>query len=139
MEEKGVQKHGFPFPFFNDEFSRLFSWPYHSEGHSTDLSVYEEDDKVVVEAAMPGLNLKDIEVSYHKGMLTLRGSKEDSEKDKNKKYYKRAIQSFSYSVTVPGNIDENKEPKAEFKDGMIKISFSKAKKEEPRKIPVQQG
>lgn len=134
MNERGLQKYFFPFPFFDEE----INWPLSSNASSQDLTVYEENDKVVVEAALPGLSSKDIDITYQKGTLLIRGNKTESEEDKKRKYYRKATQMFTYRVAVPGNISEEQEPKAEFKDGMMKVIFQKQKKEEPKKIPIQQ-
>ena len=54
-----------------------------------------------------------------------------------KKYYKKASSSFSYHVQIPGHIDEKKDPDARFKDGVLKISFSKIMEQHPRKINIR--
>jgi HSP20 family protein len=104
--------------------------------HSS-LSVYEENSHVCVEAALPGLKPEDIDVSYEKGVLWIRGRKKEEEEDKQKKYYRKASSEFSYSVHVPGNIDERVEPEATFKHGVMKVAFKKVEKTEPKKIKVK--
>lgn len=105
----------------------------------SDLSVSEDDNNVFIEANMPGLESDDIEVTYHKGQLWLRGSKKEEEKDKKKKYYRYASSSFSYRLAVPGNIDEKSEPDAEYKNGVMKVTFKKLAEEQPKKITVKKS
>jgi HSP20 family protein len=114
-----------------------FGLPMTVSGAQQGLSIYETDNEIFVEAALPGLDEKDIEVTFERGTLMVRGKKEETEEDKKRRYFHKANRSFVYRLTVPGNLDEMQEPRAEFKDGIAKIIFKKKKKEEPRRIPVQ--
>lgn len=117
------------FPFLDDE----EFWSMDSMNNSG-LSLSEDEKNVYVEAHLPGLKSEDIEISYEKGMLLVKGSKKEEQKDKEKKYYRKAVNSFCYRVNIPSAVDENKEPDATYKDGVLKIVFikrseaSKAKK-----------
>ncbi len=99
------------------------------------LSISEDDQNVYVEAAMPGLEPEDIEVSFDKGVLWLKG--EAKEETTKKKYYRKATSSFSYRVVVPGEIDPNKEPVATYKNGVMKVTFAKSAASQPKKIKVK--
>jgi HSP20 family protein len=126
----------FPFSLFEDSdeegWLQDFSDP-------SGLSVSEDEHNVFIEAALPGLHSEEIEVTFDKGVLWVKGEKKEEGEEKNKKYYRKAVSTFSYRVAVPGNVDENQQPDAIFKNGILKISFAKAKKGEPRKIPVKKG
>jgi len=105
----------------------------------SDLSISEDEKNVYIEAHMPGLDSEDIEVTYHKGQLWLRGSKKEEEKDKKKKYYRVASSSFSYRLSVPGEIDEKSDPEAEYKNGVMKVTFKKMAEAQPKKISVKKS
>lgn len=98
------------------------------------LSISEDDKKVYVEAAMPGLDAKEIDVSFDKGVLSIRGDK--NEEEKGKRYQRRATQSFHYRVALE-EIDSKSEPEAEYKNGIMTITFVKAKESKPKKIAVK--
>lgn len=118
------------FPFhFDDETVSMAS-------HSSGISVYEENDKVVVEAALPGVASEDIEVSQTHGFLLIEGEKKEEEKQR--KYYRQAIRSFSYRIPLPGNADMSEDPKATFKDGVMKITFKKGTHKGGKNIPVKE-
>lgn len=104
---------------------------------SSGLTVSEDEKNVFIEAAMPGLDANNIEVTFDKGVLWVRGNQEQKEEDKDKKFYRKAASSFSYRVAVPGNIDENQEPEAMYKNGIMKITFTKQPETKPRKIAVK--
>ncbi len=101
------------------------------------LSIYEDDKRIYIEAALPGLDPKDIEITFHEGYLWIRGEKKEEEKNKKKKFYRKAATSFSYRVAVPGEIDEKSEPEAIYENGVMKVVFNKAPKVQPKKIKVK--
>ncbi len=106
-----------------------------ARGAINGLSISEDDKNVYVEAAVPGLDQKDVEVTFDKGILWVKGEK--VEEEKKKKYYRKASSAFSYRVMVPGDIDPNKEPLAQIKNGVAKITFAKSPKSLPKKITVK--
>jgi HSP20 family protein len=99
------------------------------------LSISEDDTHVYVETALPGIDPKDVEITFDKGMLWVKG--ETKEEEKKKKYYRKATSSFSYRVAIPGDIDPNKEPVATAKHGIMTIAFAKSPVSSPKKISVK--
>lgn len=104
---------------------------------SSGLSVSEDEKHVYIEAAVPGIDPDQVEVTYDKGVLWIKAASEQKEEDKQKKFYRRASSSFSYRVAVPGEVDDSSEPTAVCKNGVMKISFNKTPQTQPRKINVQ--
>lgn len=117
------------FPFhFDDESVSMAS-------HSSGISVYEEGGKVVVEAALPGVAVEDIEVSHTHGFLLVEGEKKEDETKRN--YFRQAIRSFAYRIPLPPNADVSGEPEAVFKDGVMKIVFNRCE-HKGKSIPVKE-
>jgi HSP20 family protein len=110
-------------------------WPI-SPSAQSGLSLYEDEGKVYVQAAVPGIDPKNVDVTFQDGYVWIR-AEDKQEEDKTKKYYRRATQSFSYRVAVPGDIDTGKEPEATYKHGVMTIAFTKAVKAQPKKIQVK--
>jgi HSP20 family protein len=119
---------------FDDDLLSLFD-TRSTSGLSSGLSVSEDDKHVFVEASVPGVDPDKIEVSYDKGVLWIRGQQEEKEKDR--KYYRRASASFSYRMAIPGNVDENQDPEATYKNGIMKVTFKKVPEPQPKKIAVK--
>lgn len=111
-------------------------WPMPSQSPSG-LSVSEDESKVYVEAHVPGINPKDIEITFDDGILWVRGETKTNEENKSRKYYRRAASSFSYRVSVPSDVDQNTDPEAVCKNGIMTITFSKFPKKQPKKIAVK--
>lgn len=102
---------------------------------SSGLSISEDDKNIYIETSIPGVSPEDVEVTFDKGTLWVKGESKQEEKDK--KYYRRAANSFSYRVAVPGEIDSQSEPKATYKNGVMKIAFAKVAEVQPKRITVQ--
>jgi len=104
---------------------------------TTGLTVSEDDNNIYVEAQVPGVDPKNIEVTVNKGMLWIKGRQDETEEDKKRKYYKRASSQFSYHVSLPNSVDPVAEPDANIKNGMIKIRLQKSIQEQPKKIHIK--
>lgn len=98
------------------------------------LSVSEDDKNVYVEAAVPGVYPKDVEVTFEKGILVIKA--ESKEEEKGKTYQRKATRSFFYRV-APGDVDPKSEPKAICKNGMMTVTFAKIPEAKPKKITVR--
>ena len=103
------------------------------------LSISEDEQKIYIEAALPGIDPKNIDITFQDGYLWIKGEIKEEEKDKNKKYYREATKSFSYRVAVPGDTDSTIEPTATYKHGIMTVAFTKSPKSKPKKIQIQAG
>jgi len=121
------------FPDFWDEDEEWLTSPSTQSG----LSVYEDENKMYVEAAVPGIDPKNVDVTFQDGYVWVRGETKEEERDKKKKYYRKASTSFSYRVAIPGYVDTDKDPEATYKNGIMTIAFTKSQKALPRKIKVK--
>jgi len=124
-----------PESFF--ELSPIFDHSHLDLNANSGLSVYEKDNEIIVEAALPGIHPEDAEVTLDKGILSIQAQKEQTKEDKEKKYYRKASSVFSYRVALPCHADENVEPEAHFENGMMKVHFKKVGGKEPKKIHVK--
>lgn len=103
------------------------------------ISISEDEKNVYVCAALPGVSEKDIDMTFDKGYLWVKGEAKSEEDDKKRKYYRRASSSFSYRIAVPGDVDLNKEPEAKYQDGVMEVTFAKSPASQPKKITVKAG
>lgn len=101
------------------------------------VSVSEDDKHVYVQAHLPGVDEKDVDMTFDKGMLWIKGETKQEEEDKKKKFYRKATSSFSYRVAVPGDLDLSVDPEAKYKNGVMTVSFIKSPKSQPKKITVK--
>lgn len=122
----------------------LEEWPFtralfpsmHHFLPSSGVSIWEEKDEVIVETSLPGIRSGEVELTFERGVLTVRAQKKEESKDR--KYFQKSSSSFLYRLTVPGELDETAEPQAKLADGMLVVRFKKHKKATPRKINIQE-
>ncbi len=103
------------------------------------LSVSEDDNHVYVEANVAGIEPEKVDVTYKKGALWIKASKEETEEDKKKKFYRHSQQDYQYHVTLPGNVDDSIEPESTHKNGVVIVKFTKKAEAEPKKLTIRRS
>jgi len=124
-------------PWFPSDLDSWWNDDLITSNNNNGLSISEDEKNVYVKAAVPGVDPKDIDLTYSKGVLTIKG--ETSEKEEKKKIIRQSRQSFYYQLTVPGDVDDKAEPEAKCKNGMMTIVFAKSPKLLPKKINIKVG
>ncbi len=102
------------------------------------VDVRETDSEYLMEVELPGLTEKDVEVKLEKSLLTISSSKEQSKEEKKNGYVMRERRQsrFSRSFVLPEGIDSEKIA-AEFKNGVLNLTFPKAPAAKPKTIEVR--
>ena len=128
---------------FEDIFSRPFLpavWrriPTMEMGWAPAIEMFEEEDKFVVKAELPGMNEEDIDISVVGDTFTIKGERKAESEVKEENYHccERSYGSFSRSIALPSNVDaENIE--ACYEDGILEVSLPKVPEVKPKKIAV---
>jgi HSP20 family protein len=150
-----VQRYADPFSAMRAEFDRVFDnflgrgfggFPAlgRTEGMmiQPNIDVRETDKELVVEAELPGLEEKDVNVTLNNGILTLKGEKKSEREEKKDDYHlmERSFGSFQRSFRVGDMVDADK-VSAAFANGVLKVTMPKkaeAVKAEKR-IPIGKG
>lgn len=130
-------------PFTKTFIRPFFSWEDEEELPelimTEGLDVYEEDDQVVVKAAVPGVSADKVEVTFEDGVLHIKAKVEEKEEEKKKRkvvYRMERVSSFDYHTTLPRPIDE-KSLEAKVEDGVVTITGKIAEAAKPKRIPVK--
>ena len=104
------------------------------------MNMVDIGDKIEIKAELPGIDEKDIALTCENGILTLSGERKQETEEENQTYYMQEISSgsFSRSIRLPQNVDENK-IEAQFKKGVLTITIPKiaAKEDTSHKIPIK--
>jgi HSP20 family protein len=126
-------------------FDRFFDLrPLHRFGEegkwmpAVDLSKTAKE--IIVNAEIPGVETKNIDVKYEGNVLTIKGERqrEHEEKDENFHRIERSYGSFYRSLRLPSEVDAEK-IKASHEKGVLRITMPKTKKEAGKKIEVSAG
>lgn len=93
---------------------------------SPSVDIINDKKNFKVEFEIPGMGKEDVKVSIGDGMLTIKGEKKISRKDKGKDYLLREISYGNYerSISLPESVDIN-QAKATFKKGMLWVDIPK--------------
>jgi HSP20 family protein len=102
------------------------------------VDIKEETQQFVIEADIPGVEPKDIEISMENGVLTLKGERQSISQDEaqNYKRVERTYGSFYRRFSLPDTADPEKVT-ASGKNGVLQITIPKRELAQPRKITVQ--
>jgi len=113
-------------------FNSLFELPTRfggqesQEGFWPTVDVYETDKEITIQAELPGIDEKNIDISLSGNVLTIRGEKETEEVKEEKSYYRRerSYGRFQRSIELPEGIDEDK-IEASYEKGILKVVAAK--------------
>ena len=101
------------------------------------VDVYETKEKLVVKGRVAGVNKTDLDVSIADNTLSIRGTLSAGNEDDVENYFVQECYwgEFSRSIALPIPVKED-EIEAVLKDGVLTISFTKAKQDSVKKIQV---
>ena len=99
------------------------------------LSVWESDERLVVEFDVPGVRQSDLEVSIEDGVLTVSGIRKPSEHAGEQKHADFRPGKFSRSIKLHDSLDPTS-VEAELDSGVLTLSIGRRAEAQPRTIPV---
>ena len=132
---------------FRNEIDQVFGRGNHSVHEDSAIAtsswvpsvdIKEETQHFLIEADIPGVEPKDIDISMENGVLTLKGERNAESRDKGKNYKRveRTYGSFYRRFSLPDTADAEKIT-ANGKHGVLQITIPKKEATQPRKITVQ--
>ena len=105
-----------------------------------EIDVKETDKEIRVTAELPGMEQKDIEVTFIDGGLTIKGEKREEQEEEKGDWFRseRRYGAFERMIPLPVDIDVNK-AKASFKKGVLKVTLPKSEQARSNRktIPVE--
>jgi HSP20 family protein len=107
-----------------------------------ELDVRESANAIVVEAELPGVDEKDVNVTLKDGVLVIKGEKRHETDEKGESYHmmERSFGSFERSIRLPDSVDEA-QIEAKFDKGVLTVTAAKKPEavKEARKIEIKKG
>jgi len=126
-------------------FDRFFDWKPFGAGAASAawrpaLDVSETPKEVVVKAELPGMDPKEIEITLHDNVLTMRGERKQEKEQKEENYHRveRSYGSFVRSFRLPADVESEKVDAA-YKDGILTVKLKKSAKGAAKKIEIKTG
>ena len=107
-------------------------------GNQPATNVFETDKDFRIELLLPGFPKEDVQINYHKNLLTIKVDKEEAKEEKSEefKYARREFGSFNFekNFKVPNSVD-SENISAKFENGVLHLVLPK-KEEAVEKAPV---
>lgn len=102
------------------------------------VNVYEDENALHIEAQLPGIDMKDVNLSVTDHTLELRGERKSEHEDEKKGYlFKEArYGSFSRSFSLPSYLDPSKAT-ARYDKGVLTITVPKGEQAKPKVIKIE--
>jgi len=128
-----------------DEMNRLFNDFFSPDERllgemefTPSVDISENKNEIVIEADLPGMEEKDIDVSIAGDLLTIKGERKDEKEEKEEDYYRkeRVYGSFSRQITLPKHI-KREDVKAKFKNGVLKITLPKSEDYKEKEVKIE--
>jgi HSP20 family protein len=119
-------------------FDDFVTEPFFGASNVPAVDVRETDGEFLMEVELPGLTEKDVEVKLDNNLLTISSRKDESTEEKKNGYVlrERRASRFSRSFVLPEGVDREKIA-AEFKNGILTLSFPKVPAAQPKTIEVK--
>ncbi len=124
------------YDLFDDVFDGMFNTPFFT-GRNNGLmrtDITEKDDHYLLDVELPGCKKEDIQIGLRDGYLNISASRNSNKEEKDDKgnliRQERYSGSFSRSFYVGENVEE-KDIKASYDNGELKITFPKEKEKLP--------
>ncbi|MGO9121006.1 MAG: Hsp20/alpha crystallin family protein [Desulfomonilaceae bacterium] len=91
------------------------------------IDISETEKEIIVKVELPGIDQEDVEISLSGATLKISGEKKDEKKEEGEHFHRveRSFGRFAMSLPLPCRVQE-KEIKAEYKDGVLSVKIPKA-------------
>jgi len=102
------------------------------------IDVVHENGNLVLHADVPGIKPDEVKIEVEDDILTVSGSHEEKQEDKDKRFLRRERRygSFTRSMTLPAGVDPKK-IKAKTHDGVVEVTIPLPKEEQPEKVTIK--
>lgn len=101
------------------------------------INVWEDGERLIAEAEVPGLSMEDMEIYVVGNELTIKGHRKTPE-DGRRAFHRRerGTGEFSRVITLPVEVNADK-VEATLKEGVLTVTMPKAESARPRKISIK--
>jgi HSP20 family molecular chaperone IbpA len=123
---------------FDRVFDSFFSDSAFGKRNTPRVDIREHEDGYVLEAELPGLTEKDVEVKVDDNLLTISSKTEEDKKEEGNGYLlrERRHTSFARSFVLPKDVDKSS-IEARFSNGLLSLNIAKAPETKPKTIEVK--
>lgn len=104
------------------------------------VDVSETGDRIVIKAEVPGIEVKDIDISLSGDVLTIKGEKKSEREETKEDYHlvERSSGSFFRSLKLPAAVEVDK-IEARYEKGVLTVTCPKKEEVKPKTIEIKAG
>jgi HSP20 family protein len=101
------------------------------------VDIYEQPERIVLRADLPGVQPDQIQLKVENNMLTLSGERHFEKNVRKENYHRieRQYGSFVRSFSLPSSVDAEK-IQADHRDGVLEITLPKTETSKPKAIKI---
>ena len=129
-----------------DEMTRVFAGVMPSSYNREEMThgawapsvdIFEDKDRLILEAELPGMSRDDFEISVENNVITLSGERKFEKKTEGDNYHRveRLYGSFTRSFTLPQTVTADGAT-ADFDNGVLRVSLPKREETKARRIEI---
>ena len=129
-----------------DRFNRLFNEAltplFEGGGNGSQtwvpaVDIKENDQNIVIQAELAGIDPKDVEARVEDGTLYLKGERKFENETKEENYHRveRSYGSFMRAIALPNSVDADKAA-ADYKNGVLTLTLPKREEAKPKTIRI---
>ncbi len=118
--------------FFGEEFD--LNRPRSAWGF-VPVSLWQDDNNIYVAADLPGVTEKDLEITVHNRVLTIKAKRRDDESRKYE-FNGRTFGTFERAVVLPDSVDSD-QVEAKLANGTLSVVLPKHPEARPKRIAVK--
>lgn len=109
-----------------------------NESFSPQIDISEEDDKIIVDAEIPGIKKEDIKITIQDNILTIKGEKKKVEEEKKKNFFRseRSYGTFQRCFTIPKQVSSD-DIEANYENGILHIEMKKMEPKKPEERTIE--
>jgi HSP20 family protein len=102
------------------------------------IEMFERDDRLVIQAELPGLGVDDVSVEVADGLVTISGERREQREDDGGRFRRteRLYGRFSRSIALPEGV-RAEDVQATFRDGMLELTMPLPQQSQRRAVQIQ--
>jgi HSP20 family protein len=105
---------------------------------SPPVDVSETSDAVIVHVEIPGIDVKDLDISVAGDTLTIRGEKKEEERETGRQFHRveRRYGTFTRTLPLPAAVDAD-HVEAKSRAGVLEIRLPKREEAKARRVTIR--
>lgn len=120
-----------------DDMNNVFAGLRSSTQEYPAMNLWSGEDGLILQAEMPGVEAKDLEISLLADILTVKATRGEPQLKEGEVYHRREIEGgdFARTVQLPFRVDAER-VEAQLSNGLLRVTLPRAADDKPKKISI---